>query len=143
MQVGEALNLVLKSLRLLSAVATVNKHRRQDIVKSTHITDITELGKHSDSMQKFLFRESKAKELNLVGELAEKVSKAIQPQNKKNSSRKNSGRGNSSSNSHAHNDPSSHSARLFSGNQGSKSFHKKKPYINNRPFRRVPSQGKP
>ena len=63
-QVGEAINLVLKSLRLLEhAVATVNKHRRQDIVTSTHITDITELGKHSDSMQKFLFGESKAKEL--------------------------------------------------------------------------------
>lgn len=64
-------------------MATVNEHRRQDIVKSTHITDITELGKHSDSMQKFLFGESKAKELNFVGEMAEKVSKAIQPQDKK------------------------------------------------------------
>lgn len=63
-QVGEAINLVLKSLRLLGhAVATVNKHRRQDIVQSTHITDITELGKHSDFMQKFLFVESKAQEL--------------------------------------------------------------------------------
>ena len=60
-QVGEAINLVLKSLRLLGhAVATVNKHRRQDIVKSTHITDITEHGKHSDSLQKFLFVEIKA-----------------------------------------------------------------------------------
>ena len=73
-QVGEAINLVLKSLRLLGhAVATVNKHRHKDIVKSTHITDITELGKHSDSMQKFLFGESKAKELNFVGELAESL----------------------------------------------------------------------
>ena len=143
-QVGEAINLVLKSLRLLGhAVATVSKHRRQDIVKSTHITDITELGKHSDSMQKFLFGESKAKELNFVGELAEKVSKAIQPQNKKNSSRKNSGRGNSSSNSHGQNDNSYHSARSPSANQGSQSFHQKKPYNNNQPFRRAPSQGKP
>ena len=84
----------------------------QDIVKPTHITDITELGKHSDFLQKFLFGESKAKEFNFVGELAEKVSKAIQPQNiKKNTSRKNSGRGNSSSNSHGQNDLSSHSAR--------------------------------
>jgi len=73
-QVSEAINLVLKSLRLLGhAVATVNKHRHKDIVKSTHITDITELGKHSDSMQKFLFGESKAKELNFVGELAESL----------------------------------------------------------------------
>ena len=39
---------------------------------STHITDITELGKHTDSMQKFLFGESKAKELNFVGELSER-----------------------------------------------------------------------
>lgn len=71
-QVSEATNLVLKSLSLLGhAVAPVNKHRRQDIVKSTHITDITEIGKHSDSMQKFLFGESKAKELKFVGELAE------------------------------------------------------------------------
>ena len=94
-------------------------------------------------MQKFLFGESKAKELNFVGELAEKVSKAIQPQNKKNSSRKNSGRGNSSSNSHGQNDYSSHSARSPSGNQGSQSFHKKKPYNNNQPFWKAPSQGKP
>lgn len=131
-QVGEAINLVIQSLSLLGhALTTVNKHRHQDIVKSTHITDITELGKLSDCMQKFLFGESKAKELNVVGELAEKVSKAIQPQNKKNSSRKNSGRGNSSSNSHGQNDHSSHSACSFSGNQGSQSFHKKKPYINN------------
>ena len=46
-QVGEAINLG-------HAAATVNKHRRQDIVKSSNITDITELGKHSDSMQKEL-----------------------------------------------------------------------------------------
>ena len=143
-QVCEAINLVLKSLHLLGrAVATVNKHRHQDIVMSTHINDITELGKHSDSMQKFLFGESKAKELNFVDELAEKVSKAIQPQNKKNTSRKNSGRGNSSSNSHGQNDLSSHSALLPSRNQGSQSFHKKKSYNNNRPFRRAPFQGKP
>ena len=71
-QVSEATNLVLKSLSLLGhAVAPVNKHRRQDIAKSTHITDITEIGKHSDSIQKFLFGESKAKELKFVGELAE------------------------------------------------------------------------
>ena len=50
-----------------------------------YITDISELGKHSDSMQKSLFGESKAKELNFVGDLAEKVSKAFQPQIKKNS----------------------------------------------------------
>lgn len=143
-QVGEAINLVIQSLSLLGhALTTVNKHRHQDIVKSTHITDITELGKLSDCMQKFLFGESKAKELNFVGELAEKVSKAIQPQNKKNSSRKNSGRGNSSSNSHGQNDHSSHSACSFSKNQSSQSFHKKKPYINNQPFWRVPSHGKP
>ena len=143
-QVGEAINLVLKSLRLLGhAVATVNKHRRQDIVKSTHITDITELGKHSDSMQKFLFGESKAKELNFVGELAEKVSKAIQPQSKKNQFKKKSSRGNSSSNTHGQNDHSSHQAHSPSGNQSSQSFNKKRPYNNNRPFRRAPSQGKP
>jgi len=44
-QVSEAISLVLKSLHLLGhAVAPVNKHRRQDIVKSTYITDIPELG---------------------------------------------------------------------------------------------------
>ena len=72
LQVSEAINLVLplKSLCLLGhAVATFNKHRRQDIVQSAHITDITEHGKHSDSMQKFLLGESKAKKLNFVGEL--------------------------------------------------------------------------
>ena len=141
-QVGEAINLVLKSLRLLGhGVATVNKHRRQDIVKSTHITDITELGKHSDSMQKFLFGESKAKELNFVGELAEKVSKAIQPQSKKNQFKKKSSRGNSSSNTHGQNDHSSHQAHSPSGNQSNQSFNKKRPYNNKWPFRRAPSQG--
>ena len=47
-------------------------------------------------MQNFLSGESREKEINFVGELAEKVSKAIQPQNKKNSGRKNSRRSNSS-----------------------------------------------
>lgn len=76
-QVSEAISLVLKSLRLLGhAVAPVNKQRCQDIVKPLRITDITELGKHSDSMQMFLFGVSKPKELNFV-ELAEKVSKAL------------------------------------------------------------------
>ena len=84
-------------------------------------------------MQKFLFGESKAKERNFVGELAEKISKTIKPQNKKNTSRKNSVRGNSSSNPQGQNDHCSHSA-----NQGNQSFHKKKSYNNNRPFRRAP-----
>ena len=142
-QVREAINLVLKSVRLLGhAVATVNKHRRQDIVESTHINDITELGKHSDSVQKFLFGESKAKDLNFVGELDEKVSKAIQPQSKKNQFKRKSSRGNSSSNTHGQNDHSSHQALSRSRNQSSQSFNRKRPY-NNRPFRRAPSQGKP
>ena len=88
-------------------------NRRQDIVKSTHITDITELGKHTDSMQKFLFGESKAKELNFVGELAEKVSKAIQPQSKKNQFKEKSSRGNSSSNTHGQNDTLTNPIRLL------------------------------
>ena len=75
--------------------------------------------------------------------MAEKVSKAIQPQDKKNSSKKNSGKGNSSSNNEGLNDLSSHSACSPSGHQGSQNFHKKKPYTINRPFRRAPSQGKP
>ena len=144
LQVGEAINLVLKSLRLLGhAVATVNKHRRQDIVKSSHITDITELGKHSDSMQKYLFGESKAKELNFVGELAEKVSKASQPQSKKNQFKKKSFRGSTSTTIQGQSDQSSHQAHSPSGNQSSQSFNRKRPYDNNRPFRRAPSQGKP
>ena len=111
-----------------------------NIESSLHIiiTNTSELGKHPDSMQKFLFGESKAKELNFVGELAEKVSKAIQPQNTENSSGKNSGRGNSSSNTLGGYDHSSHSACSPPGNQGSQSFQKKKPYNNNRPFRRTP-----
>ena len=85
-------------------MATVNKHRRQDIVKSSHITGTTEFGKHSDSMQKFLFGKSKAKELNFVGELAEKVSKAIQPQSKKDPFKKKSFISNSSPNTQGQND---------------------------------------
>ena len=118
-------------------------NRRQDIVKSTHITDITELGKHTDSMQKFLFGESKAKELNFGGELAEKVSKATQPQSKKNQFKKKSSRGNDSSNTHGQNDHSSHQSHSPSLNQSSQSFYRKRPYNNNLPFRRAPSQGMP
>ena len=118
-------------------------NRRQDIFKSTHITDITELGKHTDSMQKVLFGECKAKELNFVGELAEKVSKAIQPQRKKNQFKEKSSRGNSSSNTHGQNDHSSHQPHSPSRNQSSQSFNRKRPYNNNRTFRRAPSQGKP
>lgn len=66
-QVGEAINLVLKSLLLLGhAVATVSKYRRQDVVKSTHITDITELGKHFNSTQKLLLANLKPRNLTLL-----------------------------------------------------------------------------
>lgn len=143
-RIDEAINLVLKSLRLLGhAVATVNKHRRQDIVKSSRITDITELGKHSDPMQKFLFGESKAKELNFVGELAEKVSKAIQSSGKKSSYKKKlPSRGEHSStvvekaasSSYASGQPSK-KYQNFSQNSSSSS--------GNQYFRRGPSQGKP
>ena len=66
-----AIDLVLKSLRLLGhGVASVNKQRRQEIVKHCNITDVTQLAKQSDPMQTFLFGESKASELNFVGDLA-------------------------------------------------------------------------
>ena len=80
-----AIDLILKSLRLLGhAVASVNKQHRQEIVKSCNITDVTQLAKQSDPMQTYLFGESKASELNFVGDLAEKVSKAVH--SKKNAS---------------------------------------------------------
>lgn len=79
-QVGEAINLVLKSLLLLGhAVATVSKYRRQDVVKSTHITDITELGKHFNSTQKLLLANLKPRNLTLLVSWLKKVSKVIQP----------------------------------------------------------------
>ena len=66
-QVGEAINLVIQSLSLLGhALTTVNKHRHQDIVKSTHITDITELGKHFNSTQKLLLANLKPRNLTLL-----------------------------------------------------------------------------
>jgi len=40
-------------------------------------------------------------------------------------------------------DHSSHQAHSPCGNQSSESFNRKRPYINNRPFQRAPSQGKP
>ena len=43
------IELILKSLRLLGhGVASINKHRRQEIVKSCNITDVTQLAKQSD-----------------------------------------------------------------------------------------------
>ena len=84
-----------------------------------------------------------AKELNFVGELAEKVSKAIQPQSKKNQFKKKSFRGSTSTTIQGQSDQSSHQAHSPSGNQSSQSFNRKRPYDNNRPFRRAPSQGKP
>ena len=52
-------------------------------MKHCNITHVTQLAKQSDPMQTYLFGESKASELNFVGDLAEKVSKAVQ--SKKNS----------------------------------------------------------
>ena len=83
-----AIDLVLKSLRLLGhGVASVNKQRRQEIVKHCNITDVTQLAKQSDPMQTYLFGESKASELNFVGDLAEKVSKAVQSKKNSNSNK--------------------------------------------------------
>jgi len=66
-----AIDLILKSLQLLGhAVASVNKQCRQEIVKSCNITDVTQLAKQTDPMQTYLFGESKASELNFVGDLA-------------------------------------------------------------------------
>ena len=74
-----AIDLIRKSLRLQGqAVASVNKQRRQEIVKSCTITNVTQLAKQSDPMQTYLFVESKASEHNFVGDLAKKVSKAVQ-----------------------------------------------------------------
>lgn len=42
-----AKDLILKSLRLLGhGVASINKQRRQEIVKSCNITDVTQPAKH-------------------------------------------------------------------------------------------------
>ena len=46
-------------------VASVNKQRRQEIVKHCNITDVTQLAKQSDPMQTFLFGESKRLSLTL------------------------------------------------------------------------------
>ena len=83
-----AMDLVLKSLRLLGhGVASVNKQRRQEIVKHCIITDVTQLAKQSFPMQTFLFGESKASELNFVRDLAEKVSKVVQSKKNSNSNK--------------------------------------------------------
>ena len=73
-----AKDLILNSLRLLGhGVASINKQRRQEIVKSCNITDVTQPAKHFVLIQTYLFGESKASELNFVGDLAEKVSEAV------------------------------------------------------------------
>ena len=48
-------------------------------MKHCNITDVTQLAKQSDPMQTYLFGESKASELNFVGDLAEKISKSASP----------------------------------------------------------------
>ena len=83
-----AIDLVLKSLRLLGhGVASVNKQHRQEIVKHCNIADVTQLAKQSDHMQTYLFEESKASDLNFVGDLAEEVSKAVQSKKNSNSNK--------------------------------------------------------
>ena len=73
-----AKDLILNSLRLLGhGVASINKQRRQEIVKSCNITDVTQPAKHFVLIQTYLFGESKASELNFVGDLAEKVCEAV------------------------------------------------------------------
>jgi len=139
-RVDEAINLILKSLRLLGhAVATVSKHRRQDIVKTSRITDITELGKHSDPMQKFLFGESKAKELNFVGNLAEKVSKAIQPSTKKPANKRKSFNSSNAASSSYSSEKATNSSQP---SKGPSNYHKKNTHRDNQYFRRGPPQGK-
>ena len=68
-------------------VASVNKQHRQEIVKHCNITYVTQLEKQSDPMQTFILGESKASELNFVGDLAEKVSKAVQLKKNSNSNK--------------------------------------------------------
>ena len=48
-------------------------------MKHCNIPDVTQLAKQSDPMQTYLFGESKASELNFVGDLAEKISKSASP----------------------------------------------------------------
>ena len=48
-------------------------------MKHCNITDVTQLAKQSDPMQTYPFGESKASELNFVGDLAEKISKSASP----------------------------------------------------------------
>ena len=111
-------------------------------MKTSRITDITELGKHSDPMQKFLFGESKAKELNFVGELAEKVSKAIQPSSKKTAYKKKmTSRGEHSSSSVEH--TTSASSTSVHPSKKYQNFKGKNSSTGNQYFRKGPSQGKP
>lgn len=74
-----AKDLILKSLRLLGhGVASINKQRRQEIVKSCNITDVTQPAKHFVPIQTYLFGESKASELNFVGDLRQSNLRRIQ-----------------------------------------------------------------
>ena len=56
-------------------------------MKHCNITDATQLAKQSDPMQTFLFGESKASELNFVGDREEKVSRAVQSKKNSNSNK--------------------------------------------------------
>ena len=124
-----AIDLVLKSLRLLGhGVASVNKQRRQEIVKHCNITDVTQLAKQSDPMQTYLFGESKASELNFVGDLAEKVSKAVQ-------SKKNS---NSNKTKPPYKQARTNSFKLSSGSTKPRSLSSHE----HQPFRKAPFRGK-
>ena len=119
-----AIDLVLKSLRLLGhGVASVNKQRRQEIVKHCNITDVTQLAKQSDPMQTYLFGESKASELNFVGDLAEKVSKAVQSKKNSNSNKSK---------------PPYKQARSPSGSTKPRSLYSHE----HQPFRKAPFRGK-
>ena len=124
-----AIDLALKSLRLLGhGVASVNKQRRQEIVKHCNITDVTQLAKQSDPMQTYLFGESKASELNFVGDLAEKVSKAVQ-------SKKNS---NSNKSKPPYKQARSNSFKSPSGSTKPRSLYSHE----HQPFRKAPFRGK-
>ena len=125
-----AISLILKSLRLLGhSVASINKQRRQEIVKSCNITDVTQLAKQSDPMQTYLFGESKASELNFVGDLAEKVSKAVKSSKKKQADSK-------SKTTHQQS-----SGKSFQ--RGSSHFKSKTSSSSNyQPFRKTPFRGK-
>ena len=103
-------------------MASVNKQRRQEIVKHCNITDVT------DPMQTYLFGESKASELNFVGDLAEKVSKAVQ-------SKKNS---NSNKSKPPYKQARSNSFKSPSGSTKPRSLYSH----DHQPFRKAPFRGK-